>query len=109
MQVLAMGGRYGAYASNRTMLHRLISPPCVPPYAQVRQTMMLATQKEPPDGTWLLRCVASAICTLMCAVCVGSVAVISTVCVIVGARLLHMRTGPVGRRGRRAPACPGAI
>ena len=28
MQVLAMGGRYGAYASNRTMLHRLISPPC---------------------------------------------------------------------------------
>ena len=79
MQVLAMGGRYGAYASNRTMLHRLISPPCVPPYAQVRQTMMLATQREPQGGTRLLRCVAAAIYTLMCAVCDGSVGVSSAV------------------------------
>ena len=69
--------------------------------AQVRQTMMLVTQRELQGVPWLLRCVAAEICALMCELCVGSVAVISTVCVIVGARLLHMRTGPVGRHGRR--------
>ena len=79
MKVLALGGRNGAYASSCTMLRRLISPLCMLVYAQVRQTMMLATQREPQGGTRLLRCVAAAIYTLMCAVCDGSVGVSSAV------------------------------
>ena len=55
-------------------------------YAQVRQTMVLATQREPRDGTWLLRCVAVETCTLMSVLCAGNAGVIRTVCVIVGAR-----------------------
>ena len=79
MQVLALGGRNGAYASSCTMLRRLISPRCVPPYAQVRQTMMLAIQRELQSVPWLLRCVADEVCALMCVLCAGFVGVISAI------------------------------
>ena len=52
----------------------------------MRQTMMLATQRELQGVPWLLRCVAAEIRALMCELCGGSVAVINTVCVIVAAR-----------------------
>ena len=77
--------------------------------AQVRQTMMLVTQRELQGVPWLLRCVTAEICALMCELCIGSVAVSSTVCVIVAARSLHMQTGPVDRRSIRPPACSGKI
>ena len=106
LQALAADCRYGAYTSNKTsfpLCSPLASVPCVCTVAAGSKV------RDPEDEIWLIRCVSAAIFTLVCAVCVGSVSVISTVCVIVGARLLHMRTGPEGRRGRRAPACPGAI
>ena len=48
-------------------------------YAQVRQTMMLATQRELQGVPWLLRCVAVEVCALMCVLCAGFVGVISAV------------------------------
>ena len=52
-------------------------------YAQVRQTMMLATQRELQGVPWLLRCVAAEVCALMCELSAGSVVVISAVGAIV--------------------------
>ena len=51
--------------------------------AQVRQTMMLVTQRELQGVPWLLRCVAAEVCALMCVLCAGSVGVISAVGAIV--------------------------
>ena len=55
-------------------------------YAQVRQTEILATQKEPEDEPRLLGCGAPEICTPMCVLCAAYAGMIRTVCVIVGAR-----------------------
>ena len=44
-ELLAAGCRHDAWTSNKTMLHRVLSPARMP-CAQMRQTMMLATQRE---------------------------------------------------------------
>ena len=50
---------------------------------QMRQTMMLATQRELQGVPWLLRCVAAETCALMCELGAGSVGVIRAVDAIV--------------------------
>ena len=82
-ELLAAGCRYGAWTSNRTMLTPSSLTGVHAACAQVRQTMMLVTQRELQGVPWLLRCVAAEICALMCELGAGSVVVISAVGAIV--------------------------
>ena len=51
---------------------------------EMRQTVMLATQRELQDVSWLCRCVADdEVCALMCVWCAGTAGVIRAVGAIV--------------------------